>query len=59
MKKIIFLGAVALFGVMNAQSTKFGIKGGYSLSTLQKESDLPTKEKVSLPTILEDWLSIK
>src|SRR5690606_25684811 len=42
MKKIIFLGAVALFGVMNAQSTKFGIKGGYSLSTLQKESDILT-----------------
>lgn len=27
---------------MNAQSTKFGIKGGYSLSTLQKQSDIPT-----------------
>lgn len=44
MKKILFLGAVALFGVVKAQNTKFGIKGGYSLSTLKKESDLPTSE---------------
>ena len=45
MKKILFLGAVALFGVVKAQNTKFGIKGGYSLSTLKKESDLPTSKK--------------
>ncbi len=38
MKKTILLGAIALFGAMNAQ-TKFGAKAGYSLSTIKAESD--------------------
>ncbi|GGG53051.1 porin family protein [Epilithonimonas arachidiradicis] len=36
MKKLLLVGAVALFGAMNAQTT-FGVKAGYVLSTLKYE----------------------
>lgn len=40
MKKLVLVGAVALFGAMNAQ-TKFGVKAGYALSTMNiSENDL-------------------
>jgi opacity protein-like surface antigen len=38
MKKLFLVGAVALFGAMNAQ-TKFGVKAGYALSNLKLKSD--------------------
>ncbi|WP_333854468.1 porin family protein [Epilithonimonas sp.] len=37
MKKLFLVGALALFGAMNAQ-TKFGVKGGYLMSNLKAES---------------------
>lgn len=37
MKKILFVGALAFFGAVNAQQTKFGIKAGYALSKIQSE----------------------
>ncbi len=40
MKKLLLLSAVSLFGALNAQQTKFGLKGGYALSNLEsKELD--------------------
>ena len=39
MKKLLLVGAVALFGAMNAQEVKFGAKAGYSLSTLKIDAD--------------------
>ena len=36
MKKLLLVGALALFGAMNAQ-TKFGLKAGYSLSTITEK----------------------
>ncbi|SHK53231.1 porin family protein [Epilithonimonas mollis] len=39
-KKLLLVGAVALFGAVNAQ-TKFGVKAGYALSTMNvNENDL-------------------
>ena len=37
MKKLFLVGALALFGAVNAQQTKFGVKAGYSLSSLKLE----------------------
>ena len=37
MKKLLVLSAIALVGMMNAQ-TKFGVKGGYLMSNLKAES---------------------
>jgi len=37
MKKLFICGAFAFFTVMNAQSTKFGLKAGYSLSNISEE----------------------
>ncbi len=34
MKKLFFVGAVALFASVNAQEVKFGAKAGYAMSTL-------------------------
>lgn len=40
MKKILLVAAVAIFGAtINAQETKFGVKAGYSLSTIKYDSD--------------------
>lgn len=36
MKKLLLVGALALFGAINAQ-TKFGLKAGYSLSTISEK----------------------
>ncbi|TDX86073.1 porin family protein [Epilithonimonas xixisoli] len=38
MKKIILIGAIALCGAMNAQ-TKFGVKAGYALSSVNTKID--------------------
>lgn len=38
MKKIILIGAIALCGAMNAQ-TKFGVKAGYALSSVNTKVD--------------------
>ena len=38
MKKLLLLGAVALFGAVNAQ-VKFGVKAGLALSSLKAEAD--------------------
>jgi len=38
MKKLFLVGALALFGAVNAQETKFGVKAGYSLSTMKLEN---------------------
>ena len=38
MKKLLFLSAIALSGVINAQTT-FGVKTGYALSQLNSEDD--------------------
>jgi hypothetical protein len=41
MKKLLLIASVAMMGVVaNAQETRFGVKAGYSLSTLKYESDL-------------------
>ena len=42
MKKIILIGAVALFGAMNAQ-TRFGLKAGANLSSISNEEDSKAK----------------
>ncbi|SIS87214.1 Outer membrane protein beta-barrel domain-containing protein [Kaistella chaponensis] len=34
MKKVLLIGAIALFGALNAQQTKFGLKAGYALSNI-------------------------
>lgn len=41
MKKLLLIASVAMMGVaVKAQETRFGVKAGYSLSTLKYESDL-------------------
>ena len=37
MKKLLVVSAIALFGAMNAQSVKFGLKAGYSLSSISEK----------------------
>lgn len=40
MKKFLLIAAVAVLGInANAQETKFGVKAGYSLSTLKMKAD--------------------
>lgn len=39
MKKVLLLSAVALFGAMNAQETKFGAKAGLALSSMKAKDN--------------------
>ena len=39
MKKLFFVGAVALFASVNAQEVKFGAKAGYAMSTISMSID--------------------
>ena len=50
MKKIILIGAIALCGAMNAQ-TKFGVKAGYALSSVNTKVDGIDEE--DMPHIFE------
>ncbi|MGV8914961.1 MAG: porin family protein [Kaistella sp.] len=38
MKKLFLVGAVVLFGTINAQQTKFGLKAGYALSNISSKA---------------------
>ncbi|MEZ7526889.1 porin family protein [Cloacibacterium normanense] len=56
MKKLFLVGALALFGAMNAQETKFGVKAGYSLSTMKLENmdmELDSKSSFYVGGLLE------
>lgn len=44
MKKLFLVGALALFGAMNAQETRFGAKAGYVMSNLKAEGEGETYE---------------
>lgn len=37
MRKLFLVGALALFGAVNAQQTKFGLKAGYALSSINSK----------------------
>lgn len=39
MKKLFLVGALALFGAVNAQKFEFGVKSGYSLSSLKTKGE--------------------
>ncbi len=43
MKKLFFVGALALFASVNAQEVKFGAKAGYAMSTLTVSGDGATE----------------
>ncbi len=45
MKKILLVASVAIFGAaLQAQETKFGVKAGYSLSTLKMDAETANEE---------------
>ncbi|MGO4709232.1 porin family protein [Chryseobacterium sp. 2TAF14] len=52
MKKLLLVAVVALMGssVVKAQETRFGVKAGYSMSTLKYESDLGSEESDPMHT---------
>ncbi len=37
MKKVLFVGALALFACVNGQQTSYGVKAGYALSAIQSD----------------------
>jgi len=51
MKKLLLIASVAMMGTFaNAQETRFGVKGGYSMSTLKVESDLGSESSDPMHT---------